>query len=912
VVEVIIPGDVPTLREQQIDYSKNILGSDISPSGKRVAVSARGELWSLPAVEGITERLSQTAGQAERDPLFSPDGKRLAYVSDASGEYELYVRTLEPGAAAVRLTTDGAQFRFLRSWSPDSKHLLFTDKSATLFIHTLGGTGSDGSAPGVTRKVSQDPQGGDVAASWSHDSGWLALTLGHENTHSTVWLYEVATAALTQVTSEMFDSFSPAFDRKGDWLYFATSRTFMPTYSNIDSSFVYRNTDVLMAIPLREDVKNPLAPRNDSEKKDEAAKSDEGPAYVGTWAGTSTESTGAVVEITLTLTKGEADAVSGTALVGGQPFPVQSGSWDKAASTLKLEVAADEVYALTLKASGAELSGEWTTPSGRTGKLTAKKQPEPMKIALGEPGDLERRAIQLPVSAGALGSLAVNDTGKLLFTRNANAGVGGGPNRPDLRIYDFLDAGNEKNEEKTVAAGIDGFAMSADGKKLLVNKESAMYVVDAAADQKLEKKVPTGELRGSINPREEWRQILTEVWRLQRDYFYVPSLHGVDWPAVLERSSAMIDHCASRDDVTFVIAEMISELNVGHAYYRPGDAEAGPDAVGVGLLGADFELVTSGGSSAYRIKRLYEGGAWDVDGRNPLRALGVDVKEGQYLLAVNGTPIDTTRDIWASFLGLAGKTVSLTVSDAPTIDSSARTVVVKTLSSETDLRFRAWIEDNRRYIDYKSGGKIGYAYVVNTGQPGQNDLFRQFYGQRHKAALIIDDRWNGGGQIPTRFIELLNRPVTNYWARRDARDGAWPPDGHRGPMAMLINGLAGSGGDMFPWLFKHNKLGPVIGTRTWGGLVGISGNPGLIDGGSISVPTFGFYETDGTWGVEGHGIDPDIEVIDDPAKMKDGRDPQLEKAVEVLLKELETNAYKPVPKPKGPNRSGMGLPVADR
>ena len=202
--------------------------------------------------------------------------------------------------------------------------------------------------------------------------------------------------------------------------------------------------------------------------------------------------------------------------------------------------------------------------------------------------------------------------------------------------------------------------------------------------------------------------------------------------------------------------------------------------------------------------------------------------------------------------------------------------------------------------------------MPNTGVDGQTELVRQFYGQRMKPSLIIDDRWNGGGQIPTRFIELLNRPVTNYWARRDARDGAWPPDGHRGPMAMLINGLAGSGGDMFPWLFKHNKLGPVIGTRTWGGLVGISGNPGLIDGGSISVPTFGFYETDGTWGVEGHGIDPDIEVIDDPAKMKDGRDPQLEKAVEVLLKELETNAYKPVPKPKGPNRSGMGLPVADR
>jgi tricorn protease len=246
------------------------------------------------------------------------------------------------------------------------------------------------------------------------------------------------------------------------------------------------------------------------------------------------------------------------------------------------------------------------------------------------------------------------------------------------------------------------------------------------------------------------------------------------------------------------------------------------------------------------------------------------------------------------------------------MDKDARDVVVTPIAAEDSLRYRDWVEAKRRKVELLSGGKVGYIYVPNTGVDGQTELVRQFFGQRLKPALLIDDRWNGGGQIPTRFIELLNRPVTNYWARRDARDQTWPPDGHRGPKAMLINGLAGSGGDMFPWLFKHNGLGEVIGTRTWGGLVGISGNPGLMDGGSISVPTFGFYETDGTWGVEGHGIDPTIEVLDDPSRMRNGGDPQLERAVEELLKQIEVNGFQPTPKPRYPDRSRMGLPESDK
>ena len=291
---------------------------------------------------------------------------------------------------------------------------------------------------------------------------------------------------------------------------------------------------------------------------------------------------------------------------------------------------------------------------------------------------------------------------------------------------------------------------------------------------------------------------------------------------------------------------------------------------------------------------------------------GLELDKGDFVLAVNGAEIDSTLDPWTSFIGTAGRPVTLTVSDKPVIDDDAREVVIKPRSGDRNLRYRDWIESNRATVDALSNGDVGYIYVPNTGRNGQSDLIRQFYGQAHKKALIVDDRWNGGGQIPTRFIELLNRPVTNYWRVRDGKDWSWPPDSHQGPKAMLINGNAGSGGDMFPWLFRHNDLGPIIGTRTWGGLVGISGNPGLIDGGYVSVPTFGFYEADGTWGVEGHGVDPDIEVLADPALMRDGGDPQLERAVAEMLAAIADHPYTLPQRPASPDRSGMGMVDQDK
>lgn len=456
-----------------------------------------------------------------------------------------------------------------------------------------------------------------------------------------------------------------------------------------------------------------------------------------------------------------------------------------------------------------------------------------------------------------------------------------------------------------MVSGAGSFDISSDGKTLIVVGRGKWYVVAASAGQKLSDEISTEGMIASINPREEWQQIFTDAWRIERDFFYDPTMHGTDWFAIRKQYQAMLADCVSREDVGFVIGEMISELNVGHAYYRSGGGEEEPSSE-VGVLGCEFDF-----DGAWKFGQMFEGAAWDTDARNPLRQAGV--KSGEYLLAVNGVPVDATQDVFAAFDNTAGRVISMTVSENNKLgDEDDREVVIKPMSSDYNLRFRWWIEQNRKYVEEKTGGKVGYVYVTNTGVPGQNDLVRHMYGQINKPALIVDERWNGGGQIPTRFIELLNRPVTNYWARRDGRDMTWPPDSHQGPKCMLINGMSGSGGDMFPALFKQNKIGKLIGRRTWGGLVGISGNPGLIDGASVTAPTFAYYEKDGTWGIEGHGVDPDIDVIDDPAQMIDGGDPQLDAAIKHIQLELSRSAYKAPKRPAYPDRKGFGLKESDK
>ena len=501
----------------------------------------------------------------------------------------------------------------------------------------------------------------------------------------------------------------------------------------------------------------------------------------------------------------------------------------------------------------------------------------------------ERRLVVLPPKPGNYADLYAVP-GKVLYRRLPR--TGSGDEESPIVYFDL-----EEREEKTVIGDVGGLRVSADHKKLLVWKEQKAAIIDIGPDQKMDKPLRLEELEMSIDPREEWNQIFTDAWRLTRDFFYDPNMHGVDWDQMREHYGRLIEDAVTRWDVNVVIGELISELNASHTYRGGGDQEQ-PKRVGVGYLGVDWEV----DRGTYRIARIIDGAPWDSEIRSPLNLPGVEIAEGDYVLAVNGIPMDVSKDPWYPFAGLAGKTVELKVNDRPTLDG-ARSVIVRALENETRLRHLDWIEQNRRRVEERTEGRIGYIYVRSTAIDGQNELVRQFAAQIDKQGMIIDERFNSGGQIPDRFIELLKRPVLAFWAVRDGRDWQWPPFAHFGPKVMLINGWSGSGGDAFPDYFRKAGLGPLIGSRTWGGLIGLTGAPQLIDGGVVTVPTFRMYDPDGQWFKEGHGVDPDIEVLEDPAGLAVGVDIQLERAIDEVLRMLQETPVTEPPRPPYEDRT---------
>jgi tricorn protease len=487
----------------------------------------------------------------------------------------------------------------------------------------------------------------------------------------------------------------------------------------------------------------------------------------------------------------------------------------------------------------------------------------------------ETRAVVLPPKSGRYVELQAVK-GKLLYRRRPR--TGSNDDKSPIVYFDFAE-----REEKTVLDDANGFEVTFDGKKMLVNQKNKFAIVELKPNQKFEKPMATGDMEAPVDPRAEWRQLFADAYRFERDYFYDPGMHGVDWTGLRTRYGKLIDDAMTRWDVDFVLGEFIAELNASHTYNAPGDEEQAPTRT-VGMLGVDWELA----SGAYRVKHIVRGGVWDEGSvRSPLDEPGVNVKEGEYVLAVNGVPLNPKQDPWAGFQGLGDKTVILTVNGSPSMEGS-RQVLAHAIRGETELRFREWIEARRKVVDKATNGRAGYIYVQSTGVDAQNELMRQFIGQWKKDGLIIDERWNSGGQIPDRFIELLNRPMLAYWAVRDAPSQQWPPVAHRGPEVMLINGWSGSGGDAFPFYFREAGLGPLVGTRTWGGLIGISGAPQFVDGGAVTVPTFRMYDPKGTWFAEGHGVDPDIRVDEDPTALAKGTDPQLERAIKEVMTKVAT------------------------
>ncbi len=815
-VDVRVVTDRSTLRPRAEGVEGLIFNAAVSPSGKQALFEARGELFAVPAEHGPVVALARGSGSAERFPAWSPDGRQVAYWSDESGEYELWVRPADGTGAPRRVTELGPGFRYRPYWSPDSRKVAFIDQAMRIRIVEI----ESGRVTDVDRALWKFH--GALNAfqpAWSPDSRWLAWARGLENRKEAIFLFDTRDGTRHQVTSGFYGDRAPAFDPEGRYLFYLSSRELDPEYSNLQNSWIYPNTTRLVAVPLRLDVPSPLAPRHDVEGEDEEEEEEE---------------------------------------------------------------------------ENGEENGERDARAGDGGGRSEQEPPPAVDIAL---ADFERRAVVLPPEAGNYaaghGGLAAAK-GKVVYRRLPRTGAAEDADSPVL----FWEL--EAREEKTVLSDADWHVLAAGGEHLLVRVNGKHHIVKLEPDQTAEKPLRTGEMEARVDPAAEWRQLFADAWRFQRDYFYDPNLHGLDWAAMRERYGRLLEDAVTRWDVNFVLGELIGELDASHTYRGGGDLES-PPARGAGLLGADWELA----DGAYRIARILQGAPWDdAEVRSPLRAPGVGVREGDWVLAVNGVPLDPARDPWAAFDGLAGRTVQLTVNGRPTTEG-ARQVLVETLDAdeETRLRHLAWVDANRRRVEEASGGRIGYVYVPDTGQGGQTELVRQFTAQFERDGLIVDERWNSGGQIPDRFVELLDRPPLAWWAVRDGRDWQWPPVAHFGPQAMLINGWSGSGGDAFPDYYRKREVGPLIGTRTWGGLIGITGAPPLVDGGGVTVPTFRMYDPDGEWFAEGHGVEPDIEVPEDPTALARGEDPQLERAIEWVMGQLEAPPFTPPERPEYEDRA---------
>jgi len=792
-VKVSLVSDKTLLKPKMEKVDKYIEHADISPDGNRVLMEARGDIFSLPAENGFIEDLTRTSGMAERYPAWSPDGKTIAYWSDQSGEYELWITPSNENKPR-KLTSYGPGFRYNLFWSPDSKKVAFIDKAMKIQVYDL-----ETDKTTLIDHALHYFHGAleNFSCNWSPDGRYLTFSHDLDNTHSAVFIFDYKNKNLHQVTSGFYSCSNPIFDSEGKYLYLLTNQSFSPNYSDLDNSFIYANSTQPAVITLQKTTPSILFPKNDTVK-----------------------------------------------IIASEPIT--------------------KVVEVKHKFKSLKDTIE-----------TKRVKVKPVDIDF---DGMESRLEILPLPAGNYRNLG-SVKGKIIYIKYPPRDEEKA--KPSLKFFDI-----EKREEKTILDNINNYKMSADRLKLLVQQAESFAIIKPEESQKFEKPIRVTEMQMLVNPMEEWKQILTDAWRIERDYFYDPSMHGVNWNQVKERYTKMLEGAASREELNYIIGEMIGELNSSHTYQGGGDLEK-EHSEDVGYLGVDYEA----DGDFYKIKKIIKGAAWDAEEKSPLDMPGVNIPEGSYLLAVNGVPLTTVQEPFAVFEGLADKTIELTYNSAPSWNG-AKTALVKTMKDEGRLRYLSWVENNRQRVDEETAGEAGYIYVPSTGIDGQNELMRQFNAQWDKKALIIDERFNSGGQIPDRFIEMLNRKPLAYWAIRDGKSNPWPPFANFGPKVMLINGWSGSGGDAFPDYFRKAGLGPLIGNRTWGGLIGISGTPDLIDGGVVTAPSFRMFNPDGTWFKEGHGVDPDILVDEDLGLMAKGIDPQLERAITEIKSLIKDKGYK--------------------
>lgn len=802
--------DVLALRPTWKPVGTMMRAMHLSPTGARAVVEARGDIYTLPAKKGDWRNLTLTDGVHERNPIWSPDGARIAYVSDASGEYMLMLRDARGEKPAQALSLGEPSFYRLDKWSPDGKKILYHDKKLNLWYLDL----SAGRKP---VKITTDTFGPNttIEADWSPDSKWVGFSRKMDNYLNQIHLYELASGKTTPVTDGASHTDALAFSRDGKYLIFTASTNVGPSFAWLDMAGLDRRglvTQNLYAVVLNAKDSSPFAPESDDEK--------------------------------------DVPALPATDSTKATP---------------------------SKKAAAATKPGTVTTVIASVPKTVIDLE------------NIGQRIVALPIPAGSIDKLKSADGGRLFYIGYPPATA-----KPTLYRFDF-----KERKTEALLPDVSEYVVSADGKKLLfMTGSDKLNIADVGGKPAVaEGKVDVTPLQALIDPRHEWAQMLAEFWRIERDYFYVPNYHGVDWNAIKTKYAPFLPHVAHRSDLNYLIGEMMGEMVVGHNYVSGGDI---PDSkpIPVGMLGADYELV----GGLYRFKKVFNGENWNPTLRAPLTEPGVSVKAGEYLLAINGRPLTATDNVYQQLENTVDRQITLTVGPNASMAGSRKVTVVP-IAAETNLRLMDWVEGNRRKVSAATGGKVAYVYLPNTGQQGYDNFNRYYFSQVDKQAVIVDERFNGGGLVADYIVDMLDRPLLSYWAPREGKPFTSPAASIYGPKVMLVNEYAGSGGDALPAFFRRRNLGTIVGKRTWGGLVGISGYPPLIDGGSVTSPSFGIYSPEGKWEIENEGVAPDIEVDMTPKLSQNGADPQLEKAIEVIQAQLKKTPVELRTMPKGDQRA---------
>ena len=793
-VTITIEEDFANGRSKLIDVSKNVTNFELSPDGNRALFGARGDVFTVPVKYGNTRNLTATPGVHERNSKWSPDGKWIAYVSDQSGEDEIWIEAQDGNSQPQRITTNGDNYKYEISWSPDSKKIMWADRNQKLYF-------VDVDTKNITEIAKADAfEFSDY--NWSPDSKWITYAKPEVEVMTKIYIYSLESKTTNEVTDGWFSSSQPVFSTDGKYLFFASERSFNPVSSNTEFNYSYFDMARIYFVTLAKETKSPFEPKSDEVKiKTEENK-------------------------------------------------------DEKSDDKKKDEKKDEKKKIEVK---VDVNG------------------------------LKERISVLPISAANYGNITALE-GKVFYTRN-----GSKDEKRKIFLYDL-----EKQKE-TELGDFNGYEISADGKKMLVGVDGSFAIIDLpSAKIEMKDKLNLSDMKVTLNKQAEWNQMYNECWRQMRDFFFDPNMHGVDWKKVRENYAPLVQYVRHRADLTYIIGEMIGELNCGHTYVGGGEYPKA-ERVKTGLLGAQIERDDV--SKYYRIKKILQGQNWENGVRSPLTEIGVNASEGEYIIAIDGKKTNTMQDMYAALVNTVGKQVVLKLNAKPDETGAHETTIIP-IANEAGLYYYDWVQTNIEKVNKATNGDVGYIHIPDMGTNGLNQFVKYYYPQLTKKALIIDDRGNGGGNVSAQITERLKRELAMIDIARNTVPNTNPDAMHYGPKVCLLDEFSASDGDIFPYRFKKYKLGKLIGKRSWGGVVGIRGTLPLLDGGFLNKPEFSRYDTEGKeWIMEGHGVDHDIVVDNDPAKEFSGEDEQLNKAIEVILEELKTKPHELAKPPEYPNKS---------